>query len=186
MPTELEAKIQVQDLHAIRKKLQSAGAVRVKAELETNSFFDTPDRKLQSADQGLRIRVAVDEAGKSKCTITMKGPLEKSQFKSREETQFVADDPHAVRALFENLGFHPTLSFEKRRETWTLNDCEIALDELPLLGKYVEIEGKTEPGISAVRSILGLQDSPTISTGYIALLSRLLEQRRIKDRHIRF
>jgi len=186
MATELEAKIQVPDHAPLREKLKSAGAERVKSELEVNTFFDTPDHSLQSADKGLRIRIATDESGHQKCTVTMKGALQKAQYKSREETQFTADDPAAVEQLFRNLGFAPTLSFEKRRETWLLDDCEIALDELPLLGKYVEIEGKTEQDISRARAALGLEHSPLISTGYISLLARLLEQRHITDRNIRF
>ena len=186
MPTELEAKMQVTDLEPVRQKLKSAGAARIKSELETNTFFDTPGKSLQSGDKGLRIRVAVDEAGHKKCTVTMKGPLQKSQFKSREEIQFVADDADAVRDMFEHLGYRPTLSFEKRRETWKMGDCEVDLDELPLLGKFVEIEAKSEQDISAARQTLGLQDAGLISIGYIALLARLLEQRRIEDRHIRF
>ncbi len=186
MPTELEAKMQVADLEPVRGKLKSAGAARIKSELETNTFFDTPGNVLRSADKGLRIRVAVDEGGHKKCTVTMKGPLQKSQFKAREEIQFVADDAEAVREMFEYLGYAATLSFEKRRETWKMGDSEIDLDELPLLGKFVEIEGKSEQEIAAVRQTLGLQDAGLISIGYIALLARLLEQRQIKDRHIRF
>ena len=96
MPTEIEAKIKVPDLAAVRTTLQAAGATRIASELETNSFFDTPDRSLQSSDKGLRLRIAVDETGKSRCTVTMKGPLQKARFKTREETEFSADDSRQI------------------------------------------------------------------------------------------
>src|SRR5271170_871802 len=104
MSAEIEAKMKVADLAAVRKRLEAAGAVRVRKELETNAFFDAPDHRLQSADRGLRIRVAVDEAGSTRCLVTMKGPLQAGRFKTREEIQFLADDPEAVRRIFENLG----------------------------------------------------------------------------------
>jgi len=185
MSTEIEAKIKVDDLSVVRQKLETAGAERRRKDLETNSFFDTPTRSLQSADKGLRIRVAVDEGGKSKCLITMKGPVQQGQFKMREETEFSADNPQAVRRLFENLGYHLTLSFEKRRESWKLRECEVDLDELPYLGAYVEIEGPSEKAVDDVRRSLGLENLPLIKTGYISMLAKYLEEHQIKDRHIK-
>jgi adenylate cyclase class 2 len=186
MGEEIEAKMKVADLAAVRKKLEAAGAVRGRKELETNTFFDASDRHLQRSDRGLRIRVAVDEAGQSRCTVTMKGPMQAGQFKKREEIQFSADDAEAVRKIFENLGFTSSLSFQKRRETWLYGGCEVALDEVPYLGTYVEIEGQTEGVIAAARTSLGLSDLPPISNGYISLLSRYLEEHHIKHRDIRF
>jgi predicted adenylyl cyclase CyaB len=116
----------------------------------------------------------------------MKGPLQKAQFKTREETEFSADPPEAVRKMLENLGYRLTLSFEKRRETWTFCGCEVALDELPYLGTYVEIEGKSASDVSAARQALGLADLPLISIGYVSILARYLEQHQINDRQIRF
>lgn len=186
MPLEIEAKIKVPDLAVVRGKLQAAGAVRVGKELETNAFFDTPDHSLQSSDKGLRIRVAVDETGNSTCTVTFKGPRRKAQFKTRPETEFSADDPDAVRAMLENLGYQPTLSFEKRRETWNFAGCKAALDELPYLGTFVEVEGKSERDVSAALDALGLADLPQIYTGYVSLVARYLEDHQIDDRIVRF
>src|SRR5262249_39580617 len=141
MSTETEAKMKVPDLAAVRKKLESLGAVRKAKELEKNTFFDATDRRLQRADRGLRIREAVDENCKSSFDVTMKGPLQKGQFKTREELEFTASDAEPARKIFEHLGYAPSLSFQKRRESWMFNDCEVELDELPYLGTYVEIEG---------------------------------------------
>jgi adenylate cyclase class 2 len=181
MGQEIEAKIKVSDLQAIRDRLAAGGAIRKAKYLETNSFFDTQDHSLQSADRGLRIRVAVDEQQKSRCIVTMKGPLQKGQFKTREEIEFVASDAKAVQMIFERMGYQSSLSFEKRRESWSLGGCEVDLDELPYLGNFVEIEGKSEAAIAAVRDSLGLADLPLISTGYISMLSRYLQEHHIKD-----
>jgi adenylate cyclase class 2 len=179
--------MKVEDFAPLRLKLQSLGATLLHTELETNTFFDTPTKTLQKEDRGLRIRVAIDEQTKnSHCTITMKGPLQKGPFKEREETEFTASDPAPVRTIFENLGLILTLSFEKRRESWTFADCSVVLDELPYLGTYVEIEGKTESAVASARTALGLENLPNISSGYISLLSRYLDEHKITERHIRF
>jgi adenylate cyclase class 2 len=186
MSTEIEAKMKIEDFAPLRKKLQSLGASRLHTELETNNFFDTPDKHLQKEDRGLRIRIAINqETNESHCTVTMKGPLQKGLFKEREELEFTASDPAPVRAIFENLGYHLTLSFEKRRESWTFADCSVVLDELPYLGTYVEIEGKTESAVASARTALGLENLPNISSGYISLLSRYLSEHNISERHIR-
>jgi len=186
MAVEREAKMKVDDLEPVRQKLARSSARRVSAELETNFFFDRSDGLLRKADKGLRIRRAKERSGKEKCTVTMKGPLVPGKLKSRDEIQFTVDDPKAARELFENLGFALTLSFQKRRESWKFKGCEVALDELPRLGQFVEIEGNSARKIMSVRRALGLSNRPLISTGYISMLARYLKEHRLKDRHIRF
>jgi adenylate cyclase, class 2 len=186
MGKEIEAKMEVFDLDAIRRLLWQARAERVKAELETNTFFDTKDESLLKSDTGLRIRVATDEAGAQRCVVTLKGPHEKGPFKKREEIEFTADDPEAARAVFEHLGFRVALSFQKRRETWNLGSCEVVLDELPHLGTFVEIEGESEGEIEEVRELLHLDGAPAIQTGYAEMIARYLRDRGIEDRSVIF
>jgi adenylate cyclase class 2 len=186
MALEKEAKIKVDDLEPVRKKLAQLNARRASAELETNFFFDRADGMLRKADKGLRIRRAKQKSGKERCTVTMKGPLVPGKLKSRDEIQFTVDDPKATRQLFENLGFALTLSFQKRRETWKFRGCEVALDQLPRLGHFVEIEGDSAKKIMSVRRALGLSNRPLISAGYVSMLARYLKAHGLKDRHIRF
>lgn len=51
----------------------------------------------------------------------------------------VADFDESVK-IFESLGFHRSMVYEKRRETWHFQDVEIVLDELSF-GSFMEIEG---------------------------------------------
>jgi adenylate cyclase, class 2 len=185
MGTEIEAKMKVADLESVRRKLPGAGAVRSGSELETNTFYDTRDAALQSADRGLRIRVAVRENGESRTTITLKGALQPGQLKKREEIEFSVSDSQSAGLFLERLGYLPTLAFEKRRETWRLGECEIALDELPKLGTFVEIEGPDEEEILEVRQSLGLANLPLISRGYISLLWQWVQDQQISDRMLR-
>jgi adenylate cyclase class 2 len=109
------------------------------------------------------------------------GPL-----KSREEIEVEVSDPDAAASLVERLGYLRTLSFEKRRESWELEGCKVELDELPHLGKFVEIEGPDEASVMRVRERLGLASRPIVKSGYISLLMSHLQERGQTTREVRF
>ncbi|MGB7159550.1 MAG: class IV adenylate cyclase [Tepidisphaeraceae bacterium] len=176
MGTELEAKMQVHDHAPLRERLREHDATRVGAVMEFNTFFDTPDRALLTSDKGLRVRRACDfETGDERHVVTYKGPQQSGELKNREEIEIVADDGEQASLLLQRLGYAPTLSFEKRRETWRMGDCEVVLDELPQLGCFVEIEGPDEEAVLEVREALELDDRPLVKTSYIAMVDELLK-----------
>lgn len=171
MPVEIEAKMQVADHGSVREALRRRHAEGGSVTLETNVFFDTPDRRLLAGDEGLRLRTNHDSAtGHETHVVTYKGPRMPGPLKSREEVELTVDDPAATARLFEKLGYLKILSFEKRRQSWTLGGCKVELDELPLLGSFVEVEGPGEREVMAVREALGLADLPMIQTSYIGML----------------
>ncbi len=174
MATETEAKMKIDDLDAVRVTLRALGAKRVGLRFEINAFFDTTDRSLKSKDQGLRLRSMKHEDGSETSVITFKGPALASQVKSREEIEFSIGNFDDAAALLAKLGYAPTLGFEKRRESWELDDCLVELDELPHLGTFVEIEGDTEARVLALRSRLSLDQFPLISKGYIRMIDELV------------
>ena len=177
MALELELKVKVPDFDAVRKALAASGAKHIGSVLETNTFFDTADQSLLAQDKGLRLRRTRDSrTGKEHFVITVKGPAQPGEFKSREEAETDVDDGDRAAGVLQALGYLPELSFEKRRESWTLDGCKIELDEVPLLGRFVEIEGPDEPAVSRVRDGLGLGHLPSIKTGYISLLARHLKE----------
>jgi adenylate cyclase, class 2 len=172
MPLEIEAKMQVDDLGAVRSRLKAAGAKAAGTHLETNIFFDTPGAALRRADRGLRLRA--NREVKSKRTVhivTFKGPRQSGRLKRREEIEFEVVHPDAAIRVFRELGFGVSLRFQKRRESWTLGGCKIELDELPLLGTFVEIEGPGNRRIMQVRKRLGLADHPLITGSYASLMA---------------
>ncbi|HEY2587625.1 MAG TPA: class IV adenylate cyclase [Tepidisphaeraceae bacterium] len=187
MALEIEAKMKVDDFDAVRAKLVECGATRVGAVLETNTFFDTPDRSLLAADRGLRLRRAKDLAsGDERFVVTVKGPAQSGPLKTREEAEVNVDDGERAIAVLRALGYEPQLSFEKRRETWETGGCTVELDELPVLGRFVEIEGPDERSVLHVREALGLSGLPLIKTGYITMLTRFLKETGDARRSITF
>ena len=174
MGRELEAKFRVPALEPVRQRLRARGARPAGPVLETSRIFDTPDRRLLGADCGLRVREAVALAaapGSPACsaTLTYKGPRTARQPKVREELETAVADPAELVRILQRLGFREVVYYEKRRETWRLGPCEIALDELPRLGNWVEIEGPDAAAIEHARTDLGLADTPVSAETYVEL-----------------
>ena len=175
MPIEIEAKMRLHDPAALEATLRGLDAEFRADILEVNTFFDTPDNDLKAADEGLRVRVERTDAGEQ-ALITHKGPRTHGRLKSRSETQLEVADARDAGELLQALGYHPALTFEKRRRRWSIDGCLVELDTLPHLGEFVEIEGPTDEAVQALRDKLGLADAPLVPTSYIAMLrSHLLE-----------
>lgn len=180
MGVEIEAKMRLPEPEAVIHRLDGLGA-RVVAELsETNSYFDTPCGDLKSTDQGLRTRVEVRGAGTAdeevRTLITHKGPRAMGKLKSRIETELMVDNAKDAALLLTALGYQHVLSFEKRRVRYELDGCFIELDELPIIGRFIEIEGPTDEAVMAVREKLGLAGEPIIRSSYIAMLKTHLQE----------
>ena len=188
MPIEIEAKMRVKDLAPVRAKLKSVNATPKSNVIETNTFFDTEDRSLLAADQGLRLRVNRPADGSDATfVITFKGPRIHGQLKSRDETELVVQSDRDAINLLQCLGFSRIRSFEKRRESWSFMECSIELDELPHLGSFVEIEGPSDEVVLNVRKLLDLGNEPIVRASYIALLTTFLQEKGMQSqKEIRF
>ena len=89
----------------------------------------------------------------------------------RPEIETGVADAAAFALILERLGFREAVLYEKRRELWVLDDCAIALDELPRLGWWLEIEGPTPTAVAAARDRLGLSAAPPVEDGYVGMAS---------------
>lgn len=186
MPIEIEAKMRLNEPEALRQTLENLQATPVGAIFETNTFFDDAEGSLKSADRGLRIRVEQCDGCDPAVTITHKGPRTQGQFKSRSESEVRVDDAQRAAALIGELGYQSVLTFEKRRERWSLDDCQIELDTLPYLGQFIEIEGDSDEAVTAVREKLGLAEAPLVRNSYVAMLSAYLREHDMRTTLIRF
>lgn len=175
MCTEIEAKLKVESLEEIKHKLTELGAEFLQEQLQTDYHFDDANMTLQKTDRCLRLRRQLVDKNE-RFYLTYKGAKEKSSFKKRQEIEIEISDSDSVQKLFSALGYQKVLVIEKRRFTWRMNDCEIALDELPLIGKFVEIEGPDEQIIADVQRSLGLSDLPHIKKSYAGLITARLRE----------
>jgi len=168
---ETEGKFKVESLDRVRAALESGAGRFVSAVLEENRIYDRPDGSVRSSGCGLRVRCCRLLDGEPVSdSLTYKGPVRPGLLKAREEIGLKVDSGQAACRVLMALGFAEVLRFEKRRQAWELDGCEVDLDELPHLGAYVEIEGPDPETIGRVRNKLGLAECPHIPRGYITLL----------------
>ena len=173
MSDEIESKVRVTDHEPVQAKLRAAGAQYEGRALETNRLFDDAQRALYHAGCGLRIRECQTLDGPPRrATLTYKGPPRPGRYKHRTEIEVHIEDARAMIEILAALGFSEHFAFEKKRESWKMGPCSIELDELPQIGRFVEVEGPSEEAIQTTLTSLGLADSEILHESYAALLTK--------------
>lgn len=166
---EIEAKIQVPDLAPLRARLHSLAATPHGQVRERNLVLDDSAGTLRSTGKLLRIR----STGGDDCILTVKAPAQSGEFKTREEIETrVASRENLLRQL-SFLGYETAWIYEKDRDSWSYAGCDIALDTLPEIGCFIEIEGSPE-AIHRVCADLGLDPKRHIDDNYLGLWQKHL------------
>jgi adenylate cyclase class 2 len=188
MPTETECKIPVVDFGPIEARLQALGAEAHGEFFQDDRFFDSPEGRLLAADQGLRLRSVVreDRAGAAEHILTYKGARQQGALKQREEIEAGLSDPQAMVDVLDRLGFTLMLRLQKRRRRYKLGGCWVELDTVPLLGRFVEVEGPDGEAIWRVVEDLGLDLSRSLTDSYAALLMEQARARGTQGRPTEF
>jgi adenylate cyclase class 2 len=134
---ERELKFPCDDLEGLKEKLRGLQAERVAPRaFEDNVVFDR-DGELEAKGSILRLRT--DRYG---ARLTFKGPVAmEGAMRVRVERETRAEDPEALRAILESVGFQAVTRYQKHREEWRLGAVVVALDHTPL-GDFVEMEGE--------------------------------------------
>jgi len=177
MPHETEAKFPVESFEAVRRALRKAGAAYRFTVLQTDTYYDTPERSLLAADQGLRIRRlrylrSARGHRDDRPELTFKGSGNGSRrAKVRHEIQTRIDDADALEAVLQAAGLVRMLTIRKRRASYHLAGCTIELDKLPMIGRFVEVEAPDEEHLDRVRRRLGLTGEP-VTDHYVNLVTR--------------
>jgi len=173
MCIEIEAKLKVDSLPKVEQKLAELGAEFLAEQLQTDCYFDDTEATLTKTDRCLRLRR--EQVGNSqRFFLAYKGAREKDQFKKRQQIEIEIKNADLTEQLLLALGYKKVLVFEKKRRMWQLGDCVVALDELPLLGNFVEIEGPEDQKIGDVQKDLGLANLPHIAESYASLMAEKL------------
>lgn len=176
MCVEIEAKLKVDSLSVVERKLTELGAEFHAEQLQTDFLFDDANTALTMADCCLRLRRQSIEGGEE-FFLTYKGAKEKSDFKKRREIEIEIVDAEAAQKLLSALGYEKVLVVEKKRRLWQLKECSVALDHLTLLGDFVEIEGPGNEEIADVQRSLGLAELPHIEKSYAQLTKEEQDKR---------
>ena len=178
MCVEIEAKLKVDSLLEVEQKLKELGADFQAEQLQTDHFYDDSNAALTATDRCLRLRrQSVD--GNERFFLTYKGAKEKCNFKKRQEIEIEIIEAQSAQKLFSALGYEEILVIEKKRCLWQFGQCSVALDQLPFLGYFVEIEGPNNEAIADVQNSLGLSELPHIEKSYAQLTKEEQEHRGI-------
>lgn len=162
MPTtyEVEQKFRVDldQVDGLRQRLERAAICWQPAIEQVDRYFRHPQRDFAETDEALRIR----SVGTWNC-VTYKGPKIDQVTKTRREIE-IPFDPGSLSAeqfanLLTALSFEPVREVRKTRRggqlPWQGRKFEVALDELPGLGNFVELETLAdEPELEAARQSL--------------------------------
>jgi len=192
---EIEIKLRVQDVDALRRRLKRLRAREITPRThESNTLYDTPRQDLRRRGKLIRIRnetpVSTDAKRCPKenaaAILTYKGPSPlsrtrmkagrrikiRSHFKIKEEAEVPVAGADEMSRILLALGLHPAFRYEKFRTTYFLpgvHGLKIELDETPV-GIYLELEGPVA-GIDRAARLLGydLKDYMTETYGSLYL-----------------
>jgi adenylate cyclase, class 2 len=168
---EIEIKLFIPDVKAIRRKLKALGFQVVSPRrFESNQLFDFPDQQLRKTRSLLRLRFEADD-----CLMTFKGPpLQSPRYKVRAETETRVADGRAARDVLRSLGLRESFRYDKYRTTFAPRRAVnrrkpplAELDETPL-GAYLELEGPPR-WIDMIARGLGYAPEEYITASYAAL-----------------
>jgi len=173
MELEIEAKVKVDRLEVLSRRLARLGAECRGDVTELDTYYGDDAKVLVKPGCGLRLRRRIDAAGE-KAILTYKGPRQKGRFKKRTEIEVEIADFAAMDGLLTAMGYRRELTIEKKRRCWRFRGCAICLDELPLLGCFVEVEGPDEDVIGQVLAAMELGGLKHINKGYAGLMRKKL------------
>lgn len=171
MKTEIEVKFASINIDEIREKLKAAGAVcEQPMRLMKRALVEEPHHEAEHSF--IRVR---DEGDKVTLTFKRRADAAASKIDSVKELEVEVSDFDKTVEIFSEAGWKYKTFQESKRETWTLDETEVVIDEWPWLKPYIEIEGESEALIKKVAQKLGL-DWKDVILGHIdALYERQYE-----------
>jgi adenylate cyclase class 2 len=185
MALEIELKLKVDTFEPTIEKLKQLDAEFEGDFLQTDAYYDDSADSLVNSDRCLRIRKHKNHLGQA-IELTYKGARENHRFKSRREIGLKVEKAEELAELFSHLGYRERLSIDKKRSLWDFAGCKVALDELPLLGKFIEIEGPDDKTIEDAQKKLGLEKIPHTPQSYAHLMEEAMKKTGSKQRKIVF
>ena len=172
MIQEIEQKLRLSDgilTGLVKERCRQKATKATEVGLQRDEYFDTASEELRRNDLTVRIR---SSAGRT--LIALKGPRlhQKGGIHRRIELEFEIPNDSAIRFQLREQGLVPTAVIEKRRSEFSIDTCFVAIDTLPFIGSFVEIEGPDAAAIDSVRESLGLSVCEAVKENYTELIER--------------
>ncbi|MGA8102581.1 MAG: class IV adenylate cyclase [Candidatus Acidiferrales bacterium] len=203
---EIEIKLHVPDLHAVRRTLARLGAKAHDRIFESNTLYDTSDSRLRTSGRLIRLRLetrarnqinparAAASSAPQRAVLTYKAPIAgrakprtSRRYKERKEIEVEVANSTDLARILEGLGMRPGFRYQKYRTKYTLKNLprlELDLDETPA-GIFLELEGPRRQIDRAAR-LLGYSRSDYDCRSYWDLHQEYCQRRGINAPHMIF
>jgi len=142
---ELKARLNV-PIEETRRRLTKAGWELVLEGEMSDRLLDTPDGRLFSIDEVLRVRRISGAGGAVRTILTWKGPTRyENGLKVRDELETVSEDATVMLALFERLGFSTVaMAIDRRITIYETDSVHVRIEQYPDMDTLIEIEGEPD------------------------------------------
>ncbi len=155
---EVELKYHLDDLNALKSRLEELDFEFVTEEVHEDIYLRHPCRDFKQTGEAFRIRQT------GACAYaTYKGPRQPGEVKTREEIEplIQPNEFPQWQLIFERLGFRPVRSVRKSRRVYASQRDEyrfvtVAVDMVEDLGQFVEVEiiVTDEPDLESAKSLI--------------------------------
>jgi adenylate cyclase class IV len=153
---EVELKSVVDDIARRRAVIEAAGATLTYEGHLADRRYDTPERALLARDHVLRTRVYEPDGSAPRAELDWKGETRRDGgYKVREEVETHVDDPVALAAILDRLGYVVTIAIDREIVQYELEGAMIRFERYPRMDDLVEVEG-TPVQIEGAIAALGL------------------------------
>jgi adenylate cyclase class 2 len=181
---ETEIKFRVHDPAVLASRLEAAGFhLDTPRSFESNTLYDTPDRRLRSRTEILRIRSYNGRFVLTHKRLPDDRPGE-DRHKHRIETETAIADALALAEVFRSLGLVPAFHYEKWRSEWSDGEGHCVIDETPI-GNFAELEGTPE-WIDRIAARLNIADHETMTLSYGRLFEQWRDEHHSSAEHLTF
>ncbi len=182
MLNETEIKIKIAGNREAKRLLETCARCSeepVKKEHHKDEYYDTKQEELRNKDLTVRIRNV-----NGRIVVALKSPriFITDKIQKRIELEFEASDGFKLRKKIYEQGLILLRVIEKRRWNFIIHGCDIAIDEVPFIGWFIEIEGRDSDSIYEIIKLLNLSTDEAVKEHYGELIE---SQFRIINRPIR-
>lgn len=131
---EIEIKAVVQDKTTLKTKLTHLGATEEKQKHQIDEYYNHPQRDTRKTNEYLRLRFKPGEnTGVFAYHVNIADGVTK-------EYETPIGDLDVFKQILKGLNFPLLGTIDKKRETFTLGEFSITLDEVGDIGNFIEIE----------------------------------------------
>lgn len=131
---EIEIKATFDDKESVKSKLRDLGATEEKVKHQIDEYYNHPSRDTRKTNEYLRLRYKQGEnSGIFAHHINIADGVNK-------EFEVGVDDIKVFKEILNGLGFPLLGVIDKKRETFTLGEFSVTIDEVKDVDNFVEVE----------------------------------------------